>query len=567
MINGPPPDTAASLPSTHRLHIDIEDEYEANLLQQLPAALEFIAAALGESTDGRTGPKATAAVLIHCAQGTSRSAAVALAYLMRAQELDPDAALAMLRKTHPSAAPNEGFMDQLQLFFCMNYTLNTSYVPYRRFLAQQAAVRYHTTGILDASKLSMPSVDDGQGQATLYRCRKCRSLLATSDNILETETGGQGAGFSWRKRDKFQKEGAGGLEASDGAGGGIFVEPLRWMAATVEGQVQGKLYCPKCTARLGTFNWSGIQNNSGNWITPGFHLHLTRLDLENPARQAALEAQLGHVSMSSSTPVAAAVPVPAVSIRQPRLLPTRSETSPSQQTQTPSQTAFAHLILDCDGVMVDSEPPSCEALRRSILKITGYDIPHDFPADYRPVFGMDVRSCVEYYAARFASEHDWGTDLETLAAQVSAAKEGIYRDLTAQGVIAFPGVKELIASARFLNMGVAVASSGSPEKIAHNLETSGLAGQVPEELIVSAKYVARGKPAPDVYLEALRRLGCENAVKAVVVEDAINGLKAAKAAGCFAVAVATSLPAEALVPHADVVFERLEDIKLEDLGR
>lgn len=119
-------------------------------------------------------------------------------------------------------------------------------------------------------------------------------------------------------------------------------------------------------------------------------------------------------------------------------------------------------------------------------------------------------------------------------------------------------------------MGVAVASSGSPEKIAHNLGSSGLAhlfpdprlvradrGQgraggrsvccgvcgggsprrapgtahhaappiaaacpTPRMQVVSAKYVQRGKPAPDVYLETLRRLGCADAPRALVVEDA-----------------------------------------------
>ena len=566
-MNGPPPETA-SISSTHQLHIDIEDEDDANLLQQLPTTLEFITSALASkggdcAQNSGSNVPSKAAVLIHCAQGTSRSASVAIAYLMQTHGLDPDAALEALKKVHPVASPNEGFMNQLHLFYCMNCTLDSSYVPYRRFLAQQTAVQYHNTGTLDATTLSVPSVTDGQGQATLYRCRKCRILLATSDNILETEAAGQEGSFSWRKRDKFQKES--GLDGSgDGAGGGIFVEPLRWMSSYVDGQIQGKLYCPKCNARLGAFNWSGIQNNSGVWITPGFHLHLTRLDLEDPARQAALEAQLGRTTITEE--VAPAVP-PGGSIRQPRLLPQSRTEKTTLVPPKVVESTFTHLILDCDGVMVDSERPSCEALRRSILKITGFDIPHDFPADFRPVFGMDVRSCVEYYAERFASEHDWGTDLESIARQVTDAKEGIYRDLTDEGVSAFPGVKELIASARSLNLGVAVASSGSPEKIAHNLESSGLAGQVSEELIVSAKYVARGKPAPDVYVEALRRVDCTNAAQCIVVEDAINGLKAAKGAGCFTVAVATSLPADDLAPHADVVFERLADIKLEDLRR
>lgn len=69
--------------------------------------------------------------------------------------------------------------------------------------------------------------------------------------------------------------------------------------------------------------------------------------------------------------------------------------------------------------------------------------------------------------------------------------------------------------------------------------------------------------APDVYLEALRRLGAESpaaAARALVLEDAIHGLTSARAAGAKAVAVATSLPADVLEPHADAVVGRIWDL-------
>lgn len=78
--------------------------------------------------------------------------------------------------------------------------------------------------------------------------------------------------------------------------------------------------------------------------------------------------------------------------------------------------------------------------------------------------------------------------------------------------------------------------------------------------VVSAKHVACGKPAPDVYLEALRRLGCVDPGRVLVVEDAVNGLKAARAAGCFCAGVTNSLPAPALAPHADLVVGRLTEL-------
>lgn len=602
MINGQPPELPLSqpdgTPSIQRLHIDLEDDDDSNLLQHLPSAVDFISQAL-ETTAASTlvPPQAAsppeAAVLVHCSQGVSRSAALVIAYLLsKDKTLDPDAALELLQKFHPAAAPNSNFMNQLHLFHCMDCTLDASYVPYRRFLATQAAVNYHNTGTVDTAALNMPSIADGKGQATLYRCRKCRTLLATSDNILETEGEGQGAGFAWRKRDKYPKERVGGKSGGVSHGGvdgitqgGIFVEPLRWMSTILsEGNIQGKLYCPtpKCTStRLGTFNWSGIQNSEGAWVTPGFHLHLARLDAEDPARQAALQAQLNRLNISNPTNPAMTAAVNGRSsleagggggFQPPEILsspvPTPTTITPLSNNPPLLKSKFTHLILDCDGVMVDSERPSCEALRRAILAVTQFDIPHEFPQDFRPIFGMDVYSCVEYYAARFATEHDWGDqgDLEVLAKQVSAAKEGMYKELTKEGVKPFSGVKELVNKARALQMGVAIASSGSPEKIDHNLNSSGLGNIVRDKnLIVSAKYVKRGKPAPDVYLEALRRIECKNPRFAVVVEDAVNGLKAAKAAGCFTVAVTTSLPREILEEHADVVVEKLEEIDTEGI--
>ena len=82
----------------------------------------------------------------------------------------------------------------------------------------------------------------------------------------------------------------------------------------------------------------------------------------------------------------------------------------------------------------------------------------------------------------------------------------------------------------------------------------------PHVQIVSAKHVPRGKPAPDVYLEALRRLGCTQPARALVVEDAVNGLKAARAAGCFTAGITNSLPGGLLAPHADLVVGSLAEL-------
>ena len=102
--------------------VDVADTEEANLLQHLPAAAAFVAAALDGSPAGAAAAAARAGagggsgggrVLIHCAQGVSRSAAVALACLMvRSPGLEPQAALAALQQRCPAAAPNAGGRDK-----------------------------------------------------------------------------------------------------------------------------------------------------------------------------------------------------------------------------------------------------------------------------------------------------------------------------------------------------------------------------------------------------------------------------------------------------------------------
>jgi HAD superfamily hydrolase (TIGR01509 family) len=98
-----------------------------------------------------------------------------------------------------------------------------------------------------------------------------------------------------------------------------------------------------------------------------------------------------------------------------------------------------------------------------------------------------------------------------------------------------------------------VASSSTPGLIAVVLELAGLAGAF--AVTVSSEEVARGKPAPDVYLEALRRLGTPPA-EAAAIEDSASGLRAARAAGVRVIAVPNPRypPGDEALALADVVL-------------
>ncbi|KAL5549254.1 hypothetical protein UlMin_004485 [Ulmus minor] len=105
----------------------------------------------------------------------------------------------------------------------------------------------------------------------IYRCKKCRRIVAAEENIVAHERGKGETSFKWKKRSGDNWE-----EAADCTS--IFVEPMKWMEAVQDGQVEERLQCIGCKARLGYFNWAGMQCSCGAWVNPAFQLHKSRLD-------------------------------------------------------------------------------------------------------------------------------------------------------------------------------------------------------------------------------------------------------------------------------------------------
>ena len=151
-------------------------------------------------------------------------------------------------------------------------------------------------------------------------------------------------------------------------------------------------------------------------------------------------------------------------------------------------------------------------------------------------------------------------------------KEAHYRALYAPHLAPVRGTRALLERLRGAGLGLAVASSAPRVNRAFVLDGLGLRPFFAHE--VGAEHVTRGKPAPDLFLAAARALGVEPAA-CVVVEDAINGILAARAAGMSAVGITTLTPAAALreagahwlVPHFEALPEELEHWLLPPSGR
>ena len=151
---------------------------------------------------------------------------------------------------------------------------------------------------------------------------------------------------------------------------------------------------------------------------------------------------------------------------------------------------FDLVIFDCDGVLVDSEVISCRA-HSEMLTRHGYPITSDeVLARFLGVSDREARSIIEAELGRSLPD-----DFET---QVKEATLQFY----AGDLQAISNVREAIGS---IALPKCVASSGTPEKIQHGLVCAGLYDLLAPH-IFSASQVARGKPAPDLFLFAAEQM-------------------------------------------------------------
>jgi beta-phosphoglucomutase len=203
-----------------------------------------------------------------------------------------------------------------------------------------------------------------------------------------------------------------------------------------------------------------------------------------------------------------------------------------------------------DGVLTDSEP-LINAAAVAMFRERGLAVQ---PEDFRPFVGTGENRYIGGVAEKY------GFPLEITAAKKRTYE--IYLGLVPRELRAFPGAQELVGACKRAGLRIAVASSADLIKIDANLRQIGLP-PVSWDVVVSAEDAVNKKPAPDLFLAAARKLGIAPA-ECVVIEDAINGIQAAKSAGMRCVAVAQTFPAEQLAA-ADQVRAALTSVTLSDL--
>jgi HAD superfamily hydrolase (TIGR01509 family) len=206
------------------------------------------------------------------------------------------------------------------------------------------------------------------------------------------------------------------------------------------------------------------------------------------------------------------------------------------------------IIFDLDGLLVDSEVIWAEAEER-LLGARGKGYNDTIPRD-------------EFVGLRI----DEFLDRLCVAFNIDESRESLYDELVGDmlqlvpdKVVQKPGARELLDYIRLHNIPCAIASSSPQSIIEAVAETQGWGDFV--QVRLSAELVAKGKPAPDVYLEAARRLGFQPA-DCLALEDSPNGARAAIAAGmtCYAVPDLSHSPVTAFEGITPYVFDSLHTV-------
>jgi beta-phosphoglucomutase len=187
------------------------------------------------------------------------------------------------------------------------------------------------------------------------------------------------------------------------------------------------------------------------------------------------------------------------------------------------------VIFDMDGVLVESEPFIAEAAVRMFAE-KGIPVTAE---DFRPFIGMGEDRFLGGVAESRGLSLDLPRDKERTYE--------IYLDLIPGRLKPLAGVADFIAVCQELGLRLAVASSADRVKIDGNLRELNLPTETFAAIVVGDD-VTRKKPAPDIFLEACRRLSLDPGV-CLVVEDALSGVAAAKSAGARCLGLTTSFSA------------------------
>lgn len=191
------------------------------------------------------------------------------------------------------------------------------------------------------------------------------------------------------------------------------------------------------------------------------------------------------------------------------------------------------ILFDVDGVLVNSEAFIAEAGARMFSELYGADVD---PSEFAPFIGTGEGR----YLGGVAETRGIAVDVPRAMRRIYE----LYFEVIKGRLQAVPGAVELVRALRPAGIKSATATSADRVKLDANLDAIGLREDDFDTLVCGGD-VTRKKPYPDIYLEAARRLGVAPE-DCLVIEDAVEGIKAGVAAGCTCVGLSTTFPASVL---------------------
>ena len=214
--------------------------------------------------------------------------------------------------------------------------------------------------------------------------------------------------------------------------------------------------------------------------------------------------------------------------------------------------AIRGLLFDFDGLLLDTETPSRRAFE-DLYRDHGHELPHERWSTVIGTIGAEFEP-YEHLEELVGTE----LDRDVLDARRRAREDELceLEDLR-------PGIEDYLTEADRRGLARAIVSSSSRDWVDRHL---GRLGHVNgwQAIVTADGDSERAKPRPTLYLEALDAVGA-TAAEAIAFEDSPNGVRAAKAAGLFCVAIPNPATQTLALDDADLVLESLADLPLPDL--
>ncbi|MES1162337.1 MAG: HAD family phosphatase, partial [Rhizobacter sp.] len=196
------------------------------------------------------------------------------------------------------------------------------------------------------------------------------------------------------------------------------------------------------------------------------------------------------------------------------------------------------LLFDLDGTLIDSMPLHHNAWVEWHAR-RGSAMGAEFSFE-KTAGRSNAEILLDLYPQHSIEEH----------VAMADAKEAIYREFAARSLALIQGAQAFVEQARSAGCRLAVCTAATVPNMRLAFELHGIDAWV--DTVTSPADGLRGKPHPDIFLEAARRLGIAPA-DCIVFEDAPLGVEAARRAGMHAVALTTSLPAEAFAAYDNLL--------------